>query len=188
LAVVIQEKPNLDKEGNPRINKNTGEAYTHKEFMFKFSDTPYDIEIPIDQVEALGFDDSMYTFSSESELNSFLTRHTISANIPQDDIKIDLSPEPAPAPQPTAPAPQPTAPAPQPQATPPADDMGFNFGGDEQLEAKPDPVVAKDIDFDLTGGAEPAETEKLDVVSGDVNLDDVLADFADLGDIEDIPM
>jgi hypothetical protein len=189
LAVVIRDMPNLDKAGNERINKNTGEAYTHREFTWKFSDKPYNVEIPVDQVEGLGFDSSMYNYSTNEELNAFLTKHTISADIPEDDLQIDLSPS-----TPAVAAPKPTdipdtvGTEALPATTPEEIDMGFSVGEDVALEPVADVELAADIDFDLAGTDEPQAKEKLDIVSGDVNLDDVLSEFADLEDLEEIAL
>jgi len=177
LAIVVQEKPQMDKEGNPRINKNTGEPYTYRDYTFKFSDKPYDIDIPIDQVEALGFDDSMYTFSDDTELSNFLTEYTVPANVPDDDISIDLSPDTPPVTET------------KPVVEAPDDDFS-DFGSKEPVtdEQEADVEIAEDINFSMPDASEePSTSEKEELIGGDINIDDVMKDFEDL-EVDDIPM
>lgn len=177
LAIVVKNEPITSKKtGEIMVNQRTGEPYTKKKFKFKFSDKAYDIDIPIEQVDELGFDESMYTYNTENELLAFLTKHTIPADIPEDDIKMDFSDDESKE-------------TPKKVTKPDTDDIGVDFGSDEPEKTvaskeKPDIEISDDIEFDMKP-SEPSDKEKTDLVSGDIDLDDVLGEFEDLSDLGD---
>lgn len=179
LALAVVEKEQTDKEGNVRINQKTGEAYTYREFKFQFSTKPYDIDIPLDQVETLGFDDSMWTYSSEEELRAFLQKHTVAADIPDDDIDLDLGGTTEVKEEKVESTSKPEVP----------DDIDFGAGsidiGSEQPEEKVE--LSDDIDFDMNTTEEPSTEKKSSVVSDEIDINSVLEEFDGIDLDDDIP-
>jgi hypothetical protein len=137
------------------------------------------IDIPIEQVSELGFDESMYTYSSEQELTAFLTKYTIPADVPQDDISLDFSSD------------EPAVGKKEDESTDDGfADIGTDFGATDDLPEIPkaDVEVSNDISFDMDADAGPNEQDKTDLISGEIDLNDVLSEFADIGELDDIPL
>lgn len=174
LALAVVEKQQKDKDGNIRINKTTGEAYTYREFKFQFSSKPYDIDIPIDQIETLGFDDSMWTYSSEEELRSFLQKHVVVADVPDDDIAIDLGDSDK------------KNEVRKPASTSRESD-DIDFGADTIDIGSPTDKdeISDDIEFDMGGSSEPSNSTKSSVISDEIDINSVLEEFDNI-DLDDI--
>jgi hypothetical protein len=174
MAVIIENKPQLDyKTKEIRINKKTGEPYTYKDYTFRFSKKPYDLDIPLDQVEALGFDESMYTFDDTDSLRAFLQEHTVSADIPTDDFDLDLSSDEEPA-----------------KSTPPKKETTEAvIGKDSDIDIDDiDVDISDDVSEDLNIDLEPTKEDKDDILTDDLDISDIMADvnIEEIGDVDDL--
>jgi hypothetical protein len=172
LAVVVQDVPQKNKDGSERINQYTGQPYTRKELKFQFGSKAHDIEIPVSQIEAIDFD-SLYSYSSEIELKAFLAKHTTPVDVPEDDFDITISED---------------TPTVDVTTTTTKDDI-VEMGSTD--EADTNDIDIDDIDIsdvnsntdEVTETKEVEEEKKENLVTNEINVDDVLADIPDIDDL-----
>ncbi len=167
LAVVVSEVAQKNKDGSERINQYTGKPYTRKEFKFQFGSKPHDIDIPVSQIEAIDFD-SLYSYSTEIELKAFLAKHTAPTDLPEDDFDISITED------------TPTTTPVQTENTQTENivEMGSSS------ESDTDDIDIDDIDItDVNQEEEVDKKEKENLVTDEINVDDVLKDIPDLDDL-----
>ena len=170
LAVVVQDVPQKNKDGSERINQYTGKAYTRKELKFQFGSKAHDISIPVEQIETMDFD-SLYSYSSEIELKAFLAKHTTPVDVPEDDFDITISED------------KPTVDTTPFTDTPTAKEDVIEMGSTKESDS--DDIDVDDIDISDVN-SEPTEVKnekKEDLVTSEINVDDVLADIPDIDDL-----
>ena len=167
LAVVVSEVAQKNKDGSERINQYTGKPYTRKELKFQFGSKPHDIDIPVSQIEAIDFD-SLYSYSTEMELKAFLAKHTAPSDLPEDDFDISIG---------NTEDTQPIKQA-EDKNTENIVEMGSSDVSDT------DDIDIDDIDItDVDQEEEVDKKEKEDLVTDEINVDDVLKDIPDLDDL-----
>lgn len=86
LVVQIKEIPQKDNDGNVKINQKTNKPYMDRKTCFLFSKDPYDLNIDDSMIDALNFDDSIYTYDDVSTLEEFLSKYALGVDIPDNDI------------------------------------------------------------------------------------------------------
>lgn len=161
LAVVVSEVAQKNKDGSERINQYTGKPYTRKELKFQFGSKPHDIDIPVSQIEAIDFD-SLYSYSTEMELKAFLAKHTAPSDLPEDDFDLSITEDTQPTTQ-----------------TENIVEMGSSDKSDSD-DIDIDDIDISDVD---TKEEEVDKKEKEDLVTDEINVDDVLKDIPDLDDL-----
>lgn len=161
LAVVVSEVAQKNKDGSERINQYTGKPYTRKELKFQFGSKPHDIDIPVSQIEAIDFD-SLYSYSTEMELKAFLAKHTAPSDLPEDDFDLSITEDTQPTTQ-----------------TENIVEMGSSDKSDSD-DIDIDDIDISDVD---TKEEEVDKKEKEDLVTDEINVDDVLNDIPDLDDL-----
>ena len=171
LAVVVKDVPQTNKDGTERVNQYTGKAYTRKEVKFQFGSKPHTIDIPVQQIESMDFD-SLYAYSSEVELKAFLAKHTAPSDLPEDDFDISITED-----EPKS------VEASQIDSTPSDSENIIEMGSSNESDS--DDIDIDDIDISGvdTQEEEVDNKEKENLVTGEINVDDVLKDIPDLDDL-----